>query len=354
MKVFISYGHQNFSLVSAIVPALKKMGIDSVFDKEFVAGDLISKEVIDKISSSDAVLVIISNYSANSPWVNQEVGVAIALNRKIVPLVIDNNSTFGGGITSTLKAITWGRNNLEDVIQLISNSLNLAKPALGAINSNLKYQLKKVICGKLNRTNYIISKIKETLERIRNIEKKEEQEKVIIYEQAAFSTMGIPDDFSTASQAGFNDLGQWKALKQQNLMLKELIAEDNVEYNMMLNPNSSRYKSSIFNLREQTLTKWYEKADTQNWIDKGKIKIQCDTAADMNIFVINECFAASGYSKGGVSDYDITIIDDAKEEIIEIVNEINNAFRSSVDDPRSGFKLFKERCQELQLGAANE
>lgn len=86
-KIFISHAREDRDLVQAVQESLKRDGADVVFledPDEFEPGQDIRRMIQDRISSANKVVIIASDHSANSAWVNYEAGMAAALDKPIV------------------------------------------------------------------------------------------------------------------------------------------------------------------------------------------------------------------------------------------------------------------------------
>lgn len=88
-KIFISYSHNNIDKVELIVNELKKHSILEalVIASNREAGKLLSEKVKTGIKDAQIILPIITEESINEQWINQEIGYATALNKKIMPIV---------------------------------------------------------------------------------------------------------------------------------------------------------------------------------------------------------------------------------------------------------------------------
>jgi hypothetical protein len=106
-KIFLSYAREDRGLVGAVQRALRKHGIAGnnvvIMDphQKLKAGSNVRKMIKDQISSASKVVIIGSENSANSVWVNYEAGMAAALGKPIV-LVGKKGS---GKTASMLKAV---------------------------------------------------------------------------------------------------------------------------------------------------------------------------------------------------------------------------------------------------------
>lgn len=90
-KIFVSYAHQDRGLFKFIEQELRKHGIISAEEvmlldpqSEFQAGDNIREAIKNQIRSASKVVIIASENSADSQWVNYEAGMASALEKPII------------------------------------------------------------------------------------------------------------------------------------------------------------------------------------------------------------------------------------------------------------------------------
>lgn len=90
--IFLSYARQDRRLLGAVRRALRKQGIVRASDVVIVGPHQnlkpgvanVRKTIKDQISSASKVVIIASDHSANSMWVNYEAGMAAALEKPIV------------------------------------------------------------------------------------------------------------------------------------------------------------------------------------------------------------------------------------------------------------------------------
>lgn len=98
MRVFISHSHQDKPVVGLIVERLKLDGHEVWIDHlKLKPGDNISRKIQEGIATADAFLVVVSQNSLSSKWVQQEFS-SLALNElskrepKIIPVLIDEST----------------------------------------------------------------------------------------------------------------------------------------------------------------------------------------------------------------------------------------------------------------------
>lgn len=98
MRVFISHSHQDKPVVDLIVERLKLDGHEVWIDHlKLKPGDNISRKIQEGIATADAFLVVVSQNSLSSKWVQQEFS-SLALSElskrepKIIPVLIDEST----------------------------------------------------------------------------------------------------------------------------------------------------------------------------------------------------------------------------------------------------------------------
>lgn len=95
-KVFISYSHEDQHFARKVADKLIQDGYDVWLDqKEILVGDSVAQKIMSGIKECDYFMVVISENSVNSKWVQKELEVALSneLNvekPKILPIKVDN------------------------------------------------------------------------------------------------------------------------------------------------------------------------------------------------------------------------------------------------------------------------
>lgn len=94
-KAFLSYSHEDKDAATNIATKLRAGGIDVWLDRwEIQPGDSLVQKIFEEgLSGADAFLALISKNSINSPWVRQELDVALIKRiegiTRIIPLLLD-------------------------------------------------------------------------------------------------------------------------------------------------------------------------------------------------------------------------------------------------------------------------
>jgi hypothetical protein len=122
LKIFISYSTLDLPIVSFVQSILDGTQVE-VFVAEYgvAPGQPLSLPIINAIKQCDLFLLIWSKNSKASDWVPQEIGIAKAENKRIMPVLLQSDLKLPGFI-SDLKyldvpkdprgAFTWLRDNV--------------------------------------------------------------------------------------------------------------------------------------------------------------------------------------------------------------------------------------------------
>jgi hypothetical protein len=110
-RVFMSHASEDKErFVIGFARRLRERGIDVWLDRwEMYPGDsLVDKIFIEGIGQASAVIVVLSQYSVNKPWVKEELNAAvvkrISTGSKLIPVVLDSCE-----VPEVLKSTIWER-----------------------------------------------------------------------------------------------------------------------------------------------------------------------------------------------------------------------------------------------------
>lgn len=101
-KVFVSYSSRDLTHAATIKENLKAAGAE-VFVAEYSlpAGSQLTDKILSEIRSADLFVVLWSEDAKKSDWVTQEVGVAKAHEKPIIPLLLQKGLDVSGFLTGT-------------------------------------------------------------------------------------------------------------------------------------------------------------------------------------------------------------------------------------------------------------
>ncbi|QUM89686.1 toll/interleukin-1 receptor domain-containing protein [Moritella sp. 36] len=90
-KVYISYSFRDSELVDLICSDLERIQVEVLLDKhELIVGDDINKKLNSLVEASDYIIYINSHNSLGSDWAKKELQNALSLDKKILPVVLDD------------------------------------------------------------------------------------------------------------------------------------------------------------------------------------------------------------------------------------------------------------------------
>lgn len=139
-KVFVSHASEDKErFVVDFATKLRSKGIDAWLDKwEILPGDsLIDKLFEEGIKNAQAVIIVVSSFSVNKPWVREELNAAMVRKinggSKLIPVVIDDCD-----VPEALQSALWVKikdlNNYEAEFESIVRAIyeHREKPPIGA------------------------------------------------------------------------------------------------------------------------------------------------------------------------------------------------------------------------------
>jgi hypothetical protein len=87
-RIFVSHSNQDSAWSRGFVDALRAAGYDAWYDESALQGsDLWVARIQQELGQREVFVVILTPASVASPWVQREVQLALAANRRIVPVV---------------------------------------------------------------------------------------------------------------------------------------------------------------------------------------------------------------------------------------------------------------------------
>ncbi|HRC87738.1 MAG TPA: toll/interleukin-1 receptor domain-containing protein [Thermoanaerobaculia bacterium] len=85
---FISYSHQDADWARAFARSLQDLGLQVWFDEFKVRpGELVGQSVEEALRESEALILVLSEESLQSPWLNFELGLALGTGKRLVAIV---------------------------------------------------------------------------------------------------------------------------------------------------------------------------------------------------------------------------------------------------------------------------
>src|SRR5437879_1361287 len=88
-RVFISYSHDDESVARELKESLHSTEVLGWMDQaDIAAGEASSRSVKESLRQASAVVVLVSERSLKSQWVQFEIGAALAMDKLIIPILI--------------------------------------------------------------------------------------------------------------------------------------------------------------------------------------------------------------------------------------------------------------------------
>jgi hypothetical protein len=88
-RVFISYARGDEAVARELRASLPDIEVSGWMDEsDIAAGEAISKNIRESLRQASAVVVLVSDLSLKSPWVQFELGAAEGMGKPIIPILI--------------------------------------------------------------------------------------------------------------------------------------------------------------------------------------------------------------------------------------------------------------------------
>jgi len=107
-KAFLSYSHTDRNIATQVAESLRVGGIEVWFDKwEILPGDSLIRKIFEEgLAGADAFIILLSQHSVQSRWVQEELDAALIKRiegvTRVIPVVIDNVQ-----VPLPLRALQW-------------------------------------------------------------------------------------------------------------------------------------------------------------------------------------------------------------------------------------------------------
>lgn len=96
LEGFISYAHRDRKFAHQVKTELGKFGISCFLAHEDIKPSASwVQNIEDRLRSCDLFIALISDNSCASDWTDQEAGMAYALNKKVVPVMLGGIAPYG-------------------------------------------------------------------------------------------------------------------------------------------------------------------------------------------------------------------------------------------------------------------
>lgn len=182
-KIFLSYSTGDAVLARLIVHIFEENEVECFLaERDISTGYKFDSVISQKIRQSDLLLVLWSSNSVSSPWVNQEVGIALAQDIPVWPIAIEDINIEGAIFRNQGFYLTHHKDPYAQIARLAQE----IKSTPPRIYSSFKPAIDQYIVGKAERTERLIELLREESRKINDA--------YTLRIQAAFSCFAISDD----------------------------------------------------------------------------------------------------------------------------------------------------------------
>jgi hypothetical protein len=88
-RVFVSYSYADRPIAERLLTELRKVNVAGWMDaSDLAAGEAVSTSIRNALAHSDAIVILLSARSLESNWVQFEIGAALGLGKRLLPVII--------------------------------------------------------------------------------------------------------------------------------------------------------------------------------------------------------------------------------------------------------------------------
>lgn len=144
----LSYSHNDMECAENLILLFKKLGFEVWYDKNMPGGINWNAEIDAKIKSADFVILLLSEHSAQSKYVQYEINSAFQQGKKILPLNIDSTKDMPD-TWKKVQNVPWDchSDNVADIILFLGNVDNFysVKSQWGEVEQTLSIHIAGII-----------------------------------------------------------------------------------------------------------------------------------------------------------------------------------------------------------------
>lgn len=119
-RVFISYSHEDLTLVEGIADVLNSSGLRPMWDQNFASGSSFHDEIKNFIAHAHVFLPVLTRTADARKWVHQEIGYAMALHIPVLPIAVEE---LPGEMIQQIHALRMQGNNPESLRRHLSKDV---------------------------------------------------------------------------------------------------------------------------------------------------------------------------------------------------------------------------------------
>lgn len=121
--VFINHSYLEKDAARALADALRAAGLDAwLAEEQFIAGQDLPSSLSDAVAKADAVVALLSKRSQQSAWLSLEVAAAIAHDKRVIPVLLDEEVDVPFVLCDRAQLSLTGPGGYTEVAQKIARS----------------------------------------------------------------------------------------------------------------------------------------------------------------------------------------------------------------------------------------
>jgi hypothetical protein len=339
-NVFISYSRKDETSVHFLAHILRRQGINCAIDRELPIGKSFDNELQQKIKDPGVVLVYLTKAAVESPWVNQEIGFAIAHGKRVFPLAMQSDIQPHGMLQMMhgYPLFDWARP--DEAIKSLVKALHAT--ARGAPGLHKQLGLDRLLEGREARSCFVTARLRELA--------KQTTGPIEVLHQAAFSIFSASDDPLYYDAPGHTP-ELVKLHLEEKAALEALVLRSNCSFKMILWPVRA-YEPRYLGVRYASLLEWLERAKNKSTID-----FVCAHYAGPNRLIVKGEFLIEGFKAHGRPGYDMTLVKYRRERIDQAASEFNTTFARAAASKESAIERLRqwyEQTKQLTVGGSGE
>lgn len=320
MKVFVSYSRKDEAIAHLLSYILSNKGVMVLIDRKLETGEHFDEQLQRFIKEADIILLLVTENSQKSAWVQQELGFAIARSKKIWPIVLERDLELTGMISGVQHHVLFDWSEPQDAIERLVSEL---------VKGNPKISLDQAIIGKQGRTDFLVEKLKDLLSTGKCLR---------ICHQAAFSIFAASchPEYATSHHT----IPYIEKLLQERALLDELVRRPDVKFQMILWPRAS-YGSSYLARRYRTLLEWLE-----NVQDASNIEIVIGMFNGANCFIAENEFVLEGRKTNDLPGYETTLFSASPQRINNAIVDFENRWSLLSENNQDPIKVIQNLLEK--------
>lgn len=332
MNVFISYSRSDQAIAHLLSYILRTAGIRCYVDRWVRTGHSFNEEIKEMIKKADLVLVLLTNSSQSSAWVNQEIGFAIAHDKHIWPLALEENLEPTGMIATTESYCLLDWSNPFETIENLVKALRMDGHETG--REFFGVGIDHVLTGKIERTKFLIQRLHGFLD--------EDNRHITIYHQAAFTIFSASDS-TMYPVPGIHSREYIKLLLEERKALDALVSRPNTTFKLVVWP-ARPYPGQHMAVRYETLLAWLRSKEHDPTIEFVCGQFQ----GPRNRLIVIDDFVLEGYKVSETPGYEMSVVRYQPARIQEAAQEFELTWKQLAGgDNESAIQKIEEMYQRI-------